>query len=312
MRSSFHKPTQDKYQRYFLKSLIVSVIIALGILLFFSSPSGRFIPKPNHNKFNTQLNSDLENISLVKPANFIGLANSEIKAVRIESVKRNPQYLVGSYEPSSIVFDTIEDNLSWYSFPKFYKDGPGKNNSESVESIAVLNPLILVVPEFWGISIWGEKKLRWVKDIGVPSDLLSVKPSSLAYDPKNKTATVTYIASSYISEIKPFIEVPLSVQDIDFGVQAYNALDLGFQYIQFSVSKSSSIEAPKGERVLNITDYLTFAGNMCGEPCNHRSNPNPELDTYKVTSVPSRAVFNLWREYSENSPPDFTFAIEVL
>lgn len=310
MGQSFGQDSLNIYQRYFGRALILSIIVSTGVLIYrFTYIS---IPKPNSNKFNTSLTSSEEIIDLYKPANFVGLSKEELLSLRAQAIKPYDRFLIGKYKPYALVFDQITDGLSWYSFSRFYKEGPGKNVGDSVESIAVLNPLILVVPEFWGISIWGESKLKWLKNLEVPSDLFSVKPSKLLVNGGNKTGTVSYSVSSYISELRPFIESPLTIQDIDFGVHAYNALDLGFEYIQFSDELSHSVTSPKGSKVVKISDILTYVGDMCGEPCNHRSDPHPDLDTFKVTSVPAKATFKLWKNYSENSEPDFLFVVEVL
>lgn len=304
---------------------VASVLLVVAMAIAALQATGFFRSSRNRNQLVLGKRAPAKQIiGLFKPQAFGGLTREKIFKMRSDVVRQHRDLLQNDYRPADVVFKRIKDGAAWYSLPGFFYYGPGEKSVDgpSSESRFVVNPFLLVAPEFWGISIWAGGHLKWdrarIESSGNPIESLPLYPipDTLEWDARGRAASVTYHVGYFLSQLNAWSSKPVVPERVDFGVTAYNARDLGLRYIYLSLSESSGITDNKlGTEPLLITDHLQFRGSLCGNKagCNHRDNPIPALDTIKVAALPARCVFWLWRKRPEKASkkPDFRFIVTL-
>lgn len=292
-----------------LLALLLTIFICLEILSGTSS-----INSIVKNEIIFPENSEETTISIYSSAKLSGLSLEQILKLRSETIKESSRFLKAEYEPSEIVFSRIKNNEAWYGKDAFYKDGPSIHAGEgiSVVSSGILNPFILLVPEFWGLTHWGNGNVKWKDDVTVPEKIYSAAPKILTINALTKEIKVVFDISSHITELNLYTRAPLNSSHVDFGVSAYNARDLGFRFMKFSKEQSLKVNTVKGDVAEYITDHFRFSKSLCGVGCNHYTNQHPRFDSFAVESLPATATFYLWKDKPENNIPDIKFIIELL
>ena len=268
-------------------------------------------------------------LDFITPQNLSGIKYKDLLEVRKKVITDTiPQELYRTpYLPTEIVFGRMKSGADWYSARAFYQDGPSQKAGEgiSMASKIILNPLMLVVPEFWGLSMWGQGKLSWNREkIQATVDQsiipLSPKPVLFFWNAKERKAQIDWDISSFIQQAKEYINIDLHPQDADFGITAHNARDWGLRFIAFDSAHSSNITIDKETPPIRIIDHFRFAGDFCGtiEGCNHLSNPMAEFLMLHIKQLPAEATFQLWERdpaWSKDPStarvsPDFTYIMK--
>ena len=204
----------------------------------------------------------------------------------------------------------------------YHGKGDHSIDGSSEESRFILNPYLLVAAELRGLSIWsdGERALAWHtaritrQDLADPDFPFTCRPSSLSWWPRTAKASVTYDVSGCLADLNLWTLYPLTISDASLDLVAYNARDLGLNYLYLSPADSANLAAASPMQApIAITQFL-HAGDSCGYPdgCNNMSPRVPELVNIRIERLPARATIWLWRDRpaGADQPPDMTFTID--
>ncbi len=260
-------------------------------------------------------------IYIAAPAEFDFKSKTEILDWRKEAVSRHPELIQGKYEPSDAVFGRIADRTSWWGIEGEFFHGSGAKSIEGVseESRFVLNPFLLVAAEFLGLSIWQHENLEWDRNriskenLNDPEFPFYCKPLALVWNPQQARAEVTYDVSAHISRLNQYAVKPLGIEHATFDLIAYNARDLGLEYLHLSPGDSRNIlQTNSPEHVFRITHFL-HCGGSSGYPggSNNMSPFTPDVSGIQIVQLPAEAHVRLWHEKPEDvtDAPDMTFII---
>lgn len=299
------------------KVRIATCLVAFLLLIFITREiikSEHLSALKNNNEIIFPEGSPEVTLSLYAPTKLSGLTLDQISSLRKDALKEVSQFLKVPYERSESVFGRIKDGAAWYGREAYYKDGPSGKAGEgsSVASVGILNPFILLVPEFWGITHWGNGNVKWKENVSAPDGVFSPAPKVLTVNSEAKEIRVVYDLTSYLSELNLYTRAPVVASQVDFGVSAYNARDLGVRYMKFTQKDSVKVRTDKGEAAEYINEHFRFTKTLCGVGCNHFTSQNPRFDTFVVEGLPATAVYYLWKNRTESESPDIKFIIELL
>lgn len=301
-----------------------AVLLALSLYLGVFWHSSERVPG-NRNALLLGSRADLDEVKVpvIRPREMNSMSLEEILQFRTSLVEARRELLARPYRPWEQVFRRLQPGLPWMSLAGVFVHGPSTLSTTGVssESRAIFNPYLLLMPEVWGLSIWGDRHLEWKPEaitaqrLTDPSFPFYPRPSGLVFHPKARTAEVSYNVSQFLLETAELIKTPIPPSDIEFGVSAYNARDFNLRYVQLLLDKSSEIEnrqQPKEPQF--IIDYLLASSTYCGNPegCNHRNPYVAAFTKVRIKSLPAVAVFGLWR-YKPTNPdfkPELTFTMK--
>ena len=260
-------------------------------------------------------------VDIAAPAEFDFKSKVKILDWRKEAVMRHPELIQGKYEPSDAVFGQIADQVSWWGIEgEFFHDSGAKSiEGASEESRFVLNPFLLVTAELLGLSIWQQENLEWdrnrisEKDLKDPEFPFYCKPQALVWQPQQARAEVSYDVSAHMSKLNQWAVEPLGIEHATFDLIAYNARDLGLEYLHLSLGDSRNIsQMNPPEHVFRITHFL-HRGGSSGYPggSNNMSPFTPAICNIRIVQLPAEACIRLWWEKPEDvtDAPDMTFVI---
>ncbi|NMC62063.1 MAG: hypothetical protein GYA55_02740 [SAR324 cluster bacterium] len=221
---------------------------------------------------------------------------------------------------NSDFFSEVKDEKPWWSIEGHYVYGPGEISYEGVpaEAEGIANPLILIRPDFVGLSIYGS--LVWNKATILENNALQKEnfpfhpePDKLDYFPSESRAEVSYDISRFLFRVNEWTEDELTKEDISFLPVTYNAAFFGFPYAALSSRESQNLAQTDWSKIIFTKAPLRFFYKLCGNPegCNHRSSNFMMRPAIKVKALPATAVFYLWKKFptKKRSEPDFKFAI---
>lgn len=315
------------------KSLLkaCTTIILLGLIYFFAFLHGYLINSETQSGYSNgnvlllghsrPAPSQLK-ISINRTACLNGFTRKQVYKLRTEMVLQHPELILGTYQPSESVFGQIVDGKQWWGIVGEFFYGPGQwsNVGDSEESRFILNPFLLASPELMGFSFYGSGKLRWKTDID-RSTLENAKfpfycpPHDLKWYPQTASAEVTYSVSNYLSLLNKYASRPLAIgKDSTFELIAYNARDLGFNYVFIPLNGSVNIDNDHGELKAPLwLHQFIHCGNSCRYPggCNNMSPAVPETDDLRITKLPAQLKLLFWRHQPEtvSETPDITYTI---
>lgn len=229
-------------------------------------------------------------------------SKAEVLKLRTEAVYKYLQLISGDYKPSEPIFGQMEDGAPWWGVLGISYYGSGEKSIEgpSWQSISILNPYLLVVPDFY--FGWSTAQVS-ITEVGGPEYPTYCEPRYLRWYPKISRAEVTYDASC----------ARLS-QNSTISLMAYNARDFSLNYIYVSYKDSLNIfkQNPPTEPYLN--PQFIHRGSSCGYPggCNNLSPSTPPIDDIKIINRPAQVVVWFWKDSpsSVEMPPDMTFIIK--
>jgi hypothetical protein len=237
-------------------------------------------------------------------------------------VLQHSELVIGKYRPYDGVFGRIEDGKKWWGIVGQFYNGPGRRSPEgpAEESRFILNPFLLVAAEFLGLSFYDGGHLQWsgqvtAKDLADQNFPFVCRPQDLQWFPGRASGQVTYDVSKHLQALNHYTFKPLSTSDLRFEIVAYNARDLGFNYLAISPDKTENVINEKGalKAPLELRQFI-HCGGSCGYPggCNNMSPSVPETDNLRITRLPAQLQVLLWRGQPQTTQddPDMTFTIK--
>lgn len=253
-------------------------------------------------------------LSLSGVSSLNGRTRSQIIQERRRAIGKYPLFN-GIYSPSAPVFGQVEDNKPWWGYYGMYVYRRGLKSPEgpSKESRFIFNPYLLVAADPTVIGLIDPTKVTAdiLKKPGFP---FVWEPKDLKWWPEQSRAEVTYDVSGFEKRMTKF-KAYLNSGVVDkFSLIAYNARDLGFNYIFPDVANSTNVENRYVEKAPIKITQMIHCGGSCGYPggCNNMSPLMPQLDFMRLTGKPpGKLVINLWREQppSISAKPDFVYTI---
>lgn len=310
------------WRRRIVRAMIVFLVL-LNVLLFGVWYSLQ--PQPNSNALaigSRAISVDEPiKIDLRAPADLNYKTRTEVLNLRREAVNRYPGLLAAPYAPSDIVFKQIEDSRPWWGIPGEFYYGPGNQSilGASEESRFILNPYLLVAAEFYGLGIWSDDGGRWDKariteqDLGRPDFPYYCPPEGLRWSPRASRGEVTYDVTRYLVQLNQWTTRPYTLDDVVFGITAYNARDLNLNYIQLAQADSTHVKlAMPFDTPIPEPEFL-HRGGSCQYPggCNNASPDVPQFDDISIEALPAQLTVYLWKEkpVSAGQLPDLTFTL---
>ncbi|MBY0550890.1 MAG: hypothetical protein K2W95_26665 [Candidatus Obscuribacterales bacterium] len=257
------------------------------------------------------------NLSLVRAISLNGRTRVEIISARRKAVAKYPLFS-GTYSPSEPVFGLVEDKKPWWGYYGMYvyRQGLKSPLGPSKESRFIFNPYLLVAADPTVIGLINPKKVT-PEILKTPDFPFVWEPKNLRWWPEQARAEVTYDVSGFQKQVAKFKQY-LKEGDYfinKFSLIAYNARDLGFNYIYPDIARSNNVENRYAEKTPIKIAQMIHCGGSCGFPggCNNMSPLMPELDFMRLTDKPpATLVISLWRDQprSVTAKPDFTYTIK--
>ncbi len=232
---------------------------------------------------------------------------AEIYDIRKKYVAQYSQLTKEDYVPSKAVFGAIANRKPWLGILGISYYGAGEQIIAGVseESRFIANPFLLIgLDEGYAYS---------VSNINLEPQPTYPVPIRLIWKDDCSAAKVWYDISDFWQKKKEYGYPPIA--ENKFILVAYNARDLGFNYL-YVVPKNSKNIVFLDERVrpIPLRQYI-HRGWSCGYRggCN---NMSPWLKRFriKVNGLPARAYIKLWRQKPQdvNQPADMVFIIEMI
>ncbi len=292
------RPERSRKRGYIL--LVAIIAPGLAFILFLARD---FIKPPDRNR-NVLAIKDRATEETVWPAihpladlNF--KTKSEVLDLRRQAVTSYSRLIVGDYRPSEAVFGQIVDHAPWWGMLGAYLYGPGEKSilGPSMHSGAILNPYLLVVP--WFRFRWDEAAIKEVEEQGW-SESLHCPPRRLRWYPRSGRAEVTYQAECLARHRVRFLDLV-----------AFNARDLGLNYIYVSYANSRNVCKETPPRAAYNNPQFIHKGGSCGYTggCNNMSPRTPDIDRIEIIGWPAKLVTYLWTDNprSVGAPPDMEY-----
>lgn len=243
-------------------------------------------------------------------------SRQDVLTLRKQQVDKFPALLEGTYEPSGPVFNAIEDGKPWWGMAGAAVFGRGDKSiiGAAEESRFLMNPYMLVGLDSACCGMWDERKLseRDLEDAKFP---YFWQPESIQFDAANSREIVTYNVSEFNRRSSTSGKAKPGWVPRQFSLVAYNARDMGFNYIWLDTKQSIRVQNDNAtDRAVAIKQFI-HCGGTCGYPgnCNNMSPFIAEIDRCRFLGLPARAVVNLWREEptSVGQAPDFMVIIDM-
>lgn len=264
----------------------------------------------------SKINSAIE-IRINPPAELNWKTQDEVLNLRKRALAPYRQLLKGSYEPTADVFGAIEDKRPWWGLAGACAYGEGKRSIEGLaeESRFILNPLLLVAANPNALGIWSSSSITSA-DAKNPSFPFQWLPESLKIYPRQSYGQVVYNITKWFNDVVATRKAkgpPMTVNQ--FSLVAYNARDLGMQYIYLDTEKSTNVTNDSNSHFPVKIPQFIHCGGTCGYPggCNNMSPFTVQIDRLRYSKLPARAVVNMWRQAPPRfgTPPDMTWYIDL-
>jgi len=234
-------------------------------------------------------------------------SKAEILALRRRLVLSQPQLVKPAYEPSQQVFGKITDGKPWWGLDGIYLNGPGKKSiaGPSEESRFLCNPFLLVGVLEPHAYLWRKRR---------PQQAFPPRPLSLTWKiGPRPVVKVRYEVGNYIKTLLRFRRSKRRITVLDFS--AYNARDLGLNYLYLSPKYSRHIRMRRRPKTAVKIRHYIHSGGSCGYPggCNNGSPYQAEMH-FKLLNLPAKAMLSLWhdRPSKVTDPADLTYVIEFV
>lgn len=229
-------------------------------------------------------------------------SKADVLGIRRQAVTRYPDLIKGAYRPSDAVFGQIVDGLPWWGVLGAYHYGRGNKSiaGPSLHSLSILNPYLLVVPDF-NMRRWDPGLLGTI-DENTGHQQFYCSPQELRWQPRLGRVHVTYDAACLQRS-----------GTNSFGLYAYNARDFNLRYIFVSYPDSLNILKENEPAGAYANPQFIHQGGSCGYPggCNNMSPATPPIDNIQIFSWPVRVVIRLWESDpgSVTTPPDVEYVM---
>lgn len=240
------------------------------------------------------------------PLNF--LTRQSVLSQREAWMAKHPELLANRYTPAASVFDGIEDGKGWWGMAGqlFYGSGERSIEGDAEESRFLFNPFLLVQANivFEKVS-FNQGQFGSIADLAETNIPLDCQPQSIIYDANLRREEINYDITDFLARTKAATHSQQNLRNLEFDIVAYNARDMGFNWI--SISKTYSTGISKTFAPIAIDQFI-HTGNSCGYPggCNNMSPYNEKLFALTLSTLPARAVVHLWKNPpSGETNPDF-------
>ncbi len=250
------------------------------------------------------------------PADLNWKSKAQILDLRRRQVVKHPELLLSAYTPNDAVFGAIEDGRPWWGTAGEAAFGEGQKSiaGPAEESRFILNPFLLVAANSGTAMIWNPARLTQAQ-INDPSFPYFWQPESLVYYPDRCAAVATYNITAYKTEVAKYSQALKHLGFIrQFSLVAYNARDMGFEYIYLDEGRSRNIQNDNHPRAPVQISQMFHCGGTCGYPggCNNMSPFMAEIDRCRFIDLPAQAHVCLWKERpaSVADSPDFVFFLD--
>lgn len=244
-------------------------------------------------------------VALAAPYSLNGVSKAWIYSMREQTVARYPQFVAPGYAPNDAIFGRIENGKPWWGMKGIYlySSGPRSIEGVSEESRFLANPLLLVALRE-PLALDTERQENPVN--------LAPTPSNLFWDCAANTASVTYDITKFFDFTDSLHNYPGNWNHVLWFI-AYNAQDLGFDYIYLAPDLSQNVTMREDfPNPIKIAQFI-HCGDNCGYPggCNNMSSANRLY--LRIAALPAKAVFKLWRKSpaSGDDKADATFIIDM-
>ncbi|MBL0187678.1 MAG: hypothetical protein IPP97_18260 [Candidatus Obscuribacter sp.] len=240
------------------------------------------------------------------PLNF--LTRQNILNQREACVAKHPELLYYRYTPAASVFDGIEDGKGWWGMngQLFYGSGERSIEGDAEESRFLFNPFLLVQANivFEKLS-YSQSQFGSMADLAGTDIPLDCAPQSTVYNARLRREEINYDITGFLAKTAQAAHCRQDLRNLEFDIVAYNARDMGFNWI--SISKTYSSGVSKTFAPIAIDQFI-HTGNSCGYPggCNNMSPYNGKLFALTLSTLPARAVVHLWKNPpAGEANPDF-------
>jgi hypothetical protein len=237
-------------------------------------------------------------VGLNPPETLNFLSKAEVLRKRQAMVERTLSLLRATYQPSEDVFGQISDGAPWWGIPGQFYYGAGQRSIEGAaeESRFILNPFLLVAAEF------SEFEIQAMSEDEVATASFVCMPVQLVWMPRKALAEVDYDQEC----IKEKMNSP-------FDLIAYNARDMGLEYVYVSYAESINIDKQEKPNLPYANPQYIHRGGSCGYPggCNNMSPMTPPIDGLRISNLPAKVMIHLWAQQPKNFPssPDMRYVI---
>ncbi|MBL4689673.1 MAG: hypothetical protein JKY37_34110 [Nannocystaceae bacterium] len=257
-------------------------------------------------------------VPIVPPVELDRMSKSDVLALRSQAVARTPSFFDEDYTPAEMVYGDIADGHPWWGIEGQFITGPGRHSIDgpSEEARFLLNPLLLIAPEFHGLSLWGRRPF-WANGVdAVTLNEADVAPYPTAVEltwfPAQRRGQVTYDVSAWLATTARLRHASGDPLPAKLSLNPINAYELGLSTMRVDVAASKGVHAP-GRAQSSTTRCFIHEGGSCGYPgnCNNASGPAYRLEFMMLTELPAHVVVQLYEHgASANSgAPDFTWTI---
>ena len=255
-------------------------------------------------------------IQPVLPVSLNYLSRDEILARRESVVRKYPLLMSSSYTPFHPVFGAIEDGKPWWGLAgaAVYDAGEHSLDGLAEESRFIMNPFMLVGANSGSTGIWKRAAITSKESLD-PTFPFFWLPESICIDPSKSFGKVTYNVSLYQRQILSSGKLKAPGRVKRFSLVAYNARDLGYNYIYFNQDRSVNVLNDNRSCEPVFIRQMLHCGNTCGcrsTCCNNMSPFMPEIDRLRLSGLPARAVVYLWKDEPRDpsKDPDMVFFLE--
>lgn len=232
----------------------------------------------------------------------------EIYELRKQEVMKYPQLLEAKkYTPSEAVFGQIQDKKPWWGILGhcYYGDGQQSIAGASEESRFLMNPFLLV-----GLDTGSAVRLT-----GSPLPAREIYPMAynLEWNKAKRTASVKYNVARFREQAKQY-NYPEEMMRI-FALMAYNARDLGYEYLYVDPEASENITSLNETGAPLAIPFFIHTGYSCGYPggCNNMSPQAPNF-RIRVKQIPAAVHIRLWKKAParKDANADMVFVIHIM
>lgn len=247
------------------------------------------------------------------------VTKSWIEDSRAQASEAGSHFISGSYRHGKGLLTQMKDSKPWLSVQNHFVLGPDSPffQGSPAEGLGLINPLLLVRPDFIGLSAQG--KAQWDRTRATDEALRSPDfpfiplPESLKWNGATRTGSVTYNISSFVGKLNNWIKNSVTPRDASFDVAFYNAVDFNLLYISFDPERSENITT-QNPGPFPAIQFLRDVPNGCGKgtDCNMRWPSTSPFRIFQVNAIPASAVFHMWTNPPEaGAEPDVNFVISL-
>jgi len=292
--------------------------IVIATAFFYLALAGRLQAQTyssNRLAVGSQAKVQMVNLNINPPSDLNFKSRSEIIELRRRFIYEHPELLCYQYVPMGSIFDGIEDGKPWCGLEGDMLYGPGEKSilGPSEESRFLNNPFVVVAANI-NVSRYNfnDAKYSDIDDFAhrsfVPFYLL---PSQAVMYPQQSREILTYKVSEWLGTVERCMETKFKLEEAPFDLVAYNARDLGYNFMQVDSAYSKGLNKT-GSQPVEINQFI-HCGGSCGYPggCNNMSPYSKDLFDFHLTSLPAQAVVYLWRQKPSGSKQAADFMVVI-